>query len=139
MKAKQLAHLLDQTSAILKQFPDLELQTALSVILQAIRTPVSQTATSEMETPVKFQTTTKSTEDIRQQLEAVPTEQLETFIRTSKALKTKPQLQTFAHEAGIHYTSKTTKDELINLIVLHYQSKRTHSLIRGYQPEHATL
>lgn len=143
MNSKQLAQLLDQVSAILKSLPNMELSTALSVILQNLQITTTSSHQADVTSPQGSLTPSFTpapiAEDLTAQIDRVPSEQLDSFIRSSPAWKTKASLQQLAAQFGISIPISKTKEAMLTQLITHIEFRRSQALIRNYQLDHSTL
>jgi hypothetical protein len=152
LKAKEVAQILDKCSALFKLLPDLELPTALDVIIQIVKDSMINSSTSlesrtsyESASPLSSLTSRNSSsshlewDDLLKKLENTPTEEIEPAVRSSIAWKNVKTLKSLLQQLHIPTKSSDKKEDLLQKVVSHYETRRMHVLIRTTQSEHSNV
>ncbi|PWK03926.1 hypothetical protein [Tumebacillus permanentifrigoris] len=124
MKRTDTILLLDRFSSILKKLPHTDLLSALLYLDQLVETSINHVENTH---PA----------DTILPPEQIPLENLESSITAT--YKTKAQLQTYATSLGITaFTAKTTKPQLLELIIRHLRASRMQDTLRTYELQPTT-
>ncbi|ASS76000.1 hypothetical protein CIG75_14195 [Tumebacillus algifaecis] len=135
MQTSDAIQMFEQINQILKLVPEEQLTDAFDYILKAVKQYVSERE-HQPKAPQKRKVTTldfKVAPCDLELLSEMDTMKLRSFLKSSDYFTHKMKLQALVQQIGIPFTKKQTKEDLLNLIVQHYQMHRMDSMIKTHQ------
>lgn len=125
MKTHEFAKYLEQLARLLRQLPDMEIDSTHAQNLQGILPGVGAEKKDEnrKQRPLP--------KDIEERLSSMSSAEIETYLLSEDSAFTVANLSELAKRIGLTSSTRQSKNALVNMVVRHYESLSMHKIMRG--------
>jgi len=131
MKTHQFARHLEKLARLLRQLPDIELDSKHSLDIQEFLPGMSPAKRNPLQ-PLRSLPI-----DIQERLSAMSPAEIEAFLLSEAEAFTVANLSELAERLGLTSSKRQSKNALVNVITRHYEASKMHSIMRGSGPNEA--